>query len=104
MSGVQAGVLRLPITSIILVYLPFSYIVCFSVTPKGQLMNRRTNGELPLLPLGAAAAKRYIPLDCLLCPKLRLTNRTLVSIWLIYYSEYADEVVSPTETRPYSWR
>ena len=46
----------------------------------------------------------YIPLGCLLCPKLRLANRTLVSIWLVYYPEYADEVGSPTETRPYSWR
>ena len=54
--------------------------------------------------LGTSSSTGYIPLDCLLCPKLRLTNCTLVSIWLIYYPKYADEVVSPTETRPYSWR
>ena len=46
----------------------------------------------------------YIPLDCILCPKLRLTNRTPVSIWLIYSPEYPDGAVRPTETRPYSWR
>ena len=28
----------------------------------------------------------------------------LVSLWSIYYPKHADEVASPTETRPCSWR
>ena len=50
--------------------------------------------------------RKYIPLDCLPCPSVIARSEliNLVSILLIDYLEFADEVGSTTEARPYSWR
>ena len=65
MPGVQAGLLRLIHYSNYTCSSILATLFIFSVTPRGSedleaTNNSYNNGELPLLPLGAAAAKRYI--------------------------------------------